>query len=143
VTTRHIGSAAIAILFGVVALIGYRGYIHYQSVATENQRREPILIPGVHEPAEMRVEPYPTNKVELTAPERMLGEALQNSDKRKPATMLPALDRILTQYPDFSDGYMMRAFALCDEGKERAIASDLDRAIKSIATSRTGQPKKI
>ena len=140
-TVRHIGSAAIVILFGVVALIGYRGYLaHYQSVATENQRREPILVPGVQEPAEMRVEPFPANKVDLTAPERMLGEALENSDKRKPATLLPALNRILTQYPDFSDGYVMRAFALCDAGNERsAIAGDLDRAIKSIATSRTGK----
>ena len=70
----------------------------------------------------------------------MLGEALQNSDQSKPATLLPALNRILAQYPDFSDGYIMRAFALCDSGNDRAaIAADLDRALKSIATSRNGK----
>jgi tetratricopeptide (TPR) repeat protein len=106
----------------------------------EEQRRAPILIVGVQEPEEMRVEPLPTNKLDLTAPERMLGEALQNSDNSKPATLLPALNRILAQYPDFSDGHIMRAFALCDSGNDRsAIAADLDRALKLIATSRTGK----
>jgi hypothetical protein len=74
----------------------------------EEQSRVPILIRGVQEPAEMQVEPFPITKYDLTAPERMLGEVLQNSNGSKPATLLPALDRILAQHPDFSDGYMMR-----------------------------------
>jgi hypothetical protein len=104
-------------------------------VAAEEQRLQPILIPGVQEPEEMRVEPLPSTKSDITVPERMLGEALQKSDNSKPATLLPALNQILAEYPDFSDGYLMRAFALCDPGNDRAaIAADLDRALKSIAS---------
>ena len=111
-----------------------------RTVAAEGQLG-PILTLGVQEPDEMRVAPLPSSKlIDLTAPERMLGEALQNSDQSKPATLLPALNRILAQYPDFSDGYIMRAFALCDSGNDRAaIAADLDRALNSIATSRNGK----
>jgi hypothetical protein len=72
----------------------------------------PILIPGVKEPDEMRVEPFP--KPILTAPERMLGEALKNSTD--PTALLPALNQILAQYPEFSDGYLMRLGALCKGG---------------------------
>ncbi len=90
------------------------------TIAPAEQSRQLILIPGIQEPEEMRVEPFPTAKHDLTAPERMLGEALQKSDSRNPATLLPALNRILAQYPDFSDGYVMRAFALCDPGNDRA-----------------------
>jgi hypothetical protein len=78
------------------------------TIAPAEQSRQ-LLIPGIQEPEEMRVEPFPTAKHDLTAPERMLGEALQKSDSRNPATLLPALNRILAQYPDFSDGYVMRA----------------------------------
>jgi tetratricopeptide (TPR) repeat protein len=108
------------------------------TIAAEEQRRPPILIPGVQEPEEMRVEPFPTTKLDLTAPERMLGEALQKSDNNKPAMLLPALNQILAQYPDFSDGYVMRALALCDPGNDRAaITADLDRALSSKASLRT------
>jgi hypothetical protein len=59
------------------------------TIAAAEQSRQPILIPGIQEPEEMRVEPFPTTKFDLTAPERMLGEALQKSDNSKPATLLP------------------------------------------------------
>lgn len=109
-------------------------------IAAEPQRHDPILIPGVQEPDEMRVEPFPTNTVEPSAAERMLMDAFQNSDNSKPATLLPALNQIITQYPDFPDAYMVRAFALCDAGSDlSAIAADLDRAIKSVDAIRTGK----
>jgi tetratricopeptide (TPR) repeat protein len=115
-------------------------FLSVQLIAAEEQRSAPVLIAGVQEPEEMRVEPLPTNKLTISAPERMLGEALQKTDNSKPATLLPALNRILDLYPDFSDGYIMRAFALCDPGNDRtAITADLDRALKSIASSRTGK----
>jgi hypothetical protein len=114
------------------------------TIATAEQSRQPILISGIQEPEEMRVEPFPSTKGDLTAPERMLGEALQKSDNSKPATLLPALNTILAQYPDFSDGYIMRAFALCDPGNDRAaITADLDRALKSIASLRFGKTSKV
>lgn len=113
-------------------------------ISTSNQtaiaQQRPILIPGVLEPEEMRVESFPNKKIELTAPERMLGDALKTSDNSKPSTLLPALNQILAQYPDFSDGYVMRAFALCDAGSDRnAISADLDRALKSNSNSRTAK----
>jgi hypothetical protein len=103
-------------------------------------QQHPILIPGVLEPKELQVEPLPINKIDLTAPERMLGEALKSSDASKPATLLPSLNQILAQYPDSTDGYVMRAFAFCDAGSDRnAITTDLNRAINSINGSRTGK----
>jgi tetratricopeptide (TPR) repeat protein len=120
--------------FFVVVLVTSTGLLSAHSMAA------PISIAGVQEPEEMRVEPFPTNKPDLSPPERLLGEALQNSDKGKPASLLSPLNRILEQYPDFSDGYIMRAFTLCEPGNDRAaIAADLDRALKSIASSRTGK----
>jgi tetratricopeptide (TPR) repeat protein len=119
----------------VTALMGTVG-----ATAAAEQSRQPILIPGIQEPEEMRVEPFPTTKPDLTAPEQMLGEALQKPDMSKPAALLPALNRILAQYPDFADGYIMRAFALCDPGNDRAaIAEDLKRALNSIANVRFGK----
>src|SRR5450631_881901 len=107
---------------------------------TVTAQQHPILIPGVLEPKELQVEPFPINKIDLTAPERMLGEALKNSDTSKPATLLPSLNQILAQYPDFTDGYVMRAFAFCDAGSDRnAISADLNRAVNSINGSRTGK----
>src|ERR1700694_2769514 len=112
----------------VAILAALTGFLSVQSTAAGEQGRAPFLIAGVQERKEMRVEPFPTNKLDLAAPERMLGEALQNSDKGKPASLLPALNRILEQYPDFSDGYIMRAFSLCDSGNDRAaLTADLDR----------------
>jgi hypothetical protein len=125
-------------LFIIIVLTTLTGSV-VQSMAVEGQHGAPILIPGIQEPEEMKVDPFPTNKLDLSAPERMLGEALQTLDKNKPASLLPALNRILEQYPDFSEGYIMRAFTLCDPGNDRAaITADLDRALKSVANSRTG-----
>jgi tetratricopeptide (TPR) repeat protein len=120
--------------FLVVVLATFTGLLSVQSIAA------PILVVGVQEPEEMKVDPFPTNKLDLSAPERMLGEALQALDKNKAASLLPALNRILEQYPDFSEGYIMRAFSLCDPGDDRAaITADLDRALKSVPNSRTGK----
>jgi hypothetical protein len=63
--------------FFVVVLVTSTGLLSAHSMAA------PISIAGVQEPEEMRVEPFPTNKPDLSPPERLLGEALQNSDKKK------------------------------------------------------------
>jgi len=134
-----VGLRSLLIAGATSALIGTVG-----AIEAAEQSWQPILIPGVQEPEEMRVEPFPTTKAELTEPERMLGEALQKSDNSNPATLLPALNRILAQYPDFSDGYIMRAFALCDPGNDRAaITADLDRALNSIASLRFGKTSTV
>src|SRR5437660_12889278 len=73
----------------------------------------PILIPGINEPAEMRVEPFPAKKIELTAPERMMREALKNINDNNINALLPAVDQILAQFPDYADAYILRATALC------------------------------
>jgi hypothetical protein len=59
--------------FIVAILAALTGFLSVQSIAAEEQRRTPVLIAGVQEPDEMRVEPLPTNKLDLSAPERMLG----------------------------------------------------------------------
>jgi tetratricopeptide (TPR) repeat protein len=100
----------------------------------------PILIPGVKEPDEMRVEPLP--KSNPSAPLRMLGEAFGLPNSKEPRVLLPALDQILAQYPEFSDGYVTRAFTLCDGGDRSAVGAimaDFDRALKFLVTSETGK----
>jgi len=98
------------------------------------------LILGVQEPEEMRVEPFPTKKVELTAPERMMGEIFQQmSGKSDLTALLPAFNRLLTEYPEFAEGYVMRLGALCEGNHRAAIMADLDHALKFIDKSRIGK----
>jgi tetratricopeptide (TPR) repeat protein len=103
------------------------------SVAQE-QHRAPILIPGVQEPDEMRVEPFPI--IVPTEPVKMLAEATQKFGKTEPATMLPALNRVLAKFPDFSDGYAMRAtLSFCESGDMATALSDIDNALKHAGNS--------
>jgi len=108
-------------------------------VAAAEQARQPILIPGIQEPEEMRVEPLPINKVELTAPERELAEAMSKFSKVSLVEMLPALDRILAKYPDFADGYVFRIGAVCKSNDRPKIISDLNSALRFMGNSRTGK----
>jgi tetratricopeptide (TPR) repeat protein len=100
-------------------------------------RREPILIPGVQEPEEMRVDPFLIKNVELTAPERELAEATNNFSRINLAELLPALDRILAKYPDFADGYVFRIGALCESNDRRRAISDINNAPKFMDNSRS------
>ncbi len=101
--------------------------------------REPILIPGVREPDEMRVEPLQVTNFVPTAPEQMLADALKSVGNDKRASLLPALNQILAKYPDFSDGYIMRLGALCEGTDLVAIASDINSALKYLANSKVGR----
>ena len=95
----------------------------------ETVHSAPILIPGVEEPEEMRVEPLQVPV--LTAPERMLRDAeRQLGSNNSPAALLPALNRILAKYPDFADGYVRRLASLCGGNDRAAILSDVNRALK-------------
>jgi tetratricopeptide (TPR) repeat protein len=100
---------------------------------------EPILIQGIREPDEMRVEPFPINNNVPSAPERLLQEAMEGGDMKKLSTLLPALNQILAKYPDYSDGYVMRLFAFCEDNDRRGAMSDLSSALKFIDASRTGK----
>jgi hypothetical protein len=107
-------------------------------VAAENVLHDPILIPGVQEPEEMRVEPIPVEV--LTPPERMLGNAMQQvGSNSNPAALLPALARILAKYPDYSDGYVMRLGSLCSGNDRPTILSNINSALKYAGNSRTGK----
>jgi hypothetical protein len=89
------------LLAGVIAAVIWT----VGTIAAQEQGLQPVLIPDIQEPEEMRVEPLPSGRSDITAPERILAEALQKSDNSKPATLLPALSQILAQYPDFSDKF--------------------------------------
>jgi tetratricopeptide (TPR) repeat protein len=118
------------IVLGLAALFGNRAYItHVQA--------EPILISGVQEPDEMRVEPFPRSNSALTPAEQMLGDAMKSVGS-KPDALLPSLNQILAKYPDFSDGYLMRLGALCEGNDLAGISSDINNALKYLATSRVG-----
>lgn len=95
----------------------------------------PILIRGIQEPDELRVEPLPGTQMVLTPPERMLAEAMQSADKGDPNALLPAVNRILTSYPEFAEGYVLRLGALCGTNDPAAILSDIDNSIKFAGAS--------
>ncbi|TCK68449.1 tetratricopeptide repeat protein [Acidipila rosea] len=126
----------LALLLAVAAVLIYRYRQHSQHLqnGVADTHPKPILIPGVTEPEEMRVEPFP--KSAPTAPERMLGDAMKeirgNSD---PNALLPALDSILAKYPDYGDGYVMRLASLCNGKNHAAILSDINNALKYNTTS--------
>jgi tetratricopeptide (TPR) repeat protein len=104
----------------------------------EEQGRQPILIPGIHEPEEMRVGPVAFKKFEPTAPERELAEATNNFSKLNDLpSVLPALDRILAKYPDFADGYVFRLPARCESKDLRGAISDITSALKFMGNSRS------
>jgi tetratricopeptide (TPR) repeat protein len=106
------------------------------SVAAESPRPGPVLVPGIQQPDEMRVAPFPTKKVVLTAPEKELAEATNNFLKIDATEMLLALDGILAKYPDFADGYVFRIAALCDNDRRKAL-SDVNNALKHMTNSRS------
>jgi tetratricopeptide (TPR) repeat protein len=47
-----------------------------------------------------------------------------------PNALLPSLNRILTKYPDFADGYAIRLGVLCSGRDRAAIVSDINNALK-------------
>lgn len=126
----------------VLSLFAYRSYLlgprHNELSPTDIVHRDPVLIPGVQEPEEMRVEPFPA--ASPTPPEQMLATAMQAvGNNSKPEDLLPALDRILKKYPNYSDGYTMRLTALCSGNDLKSILFNLDSALKYINNSRVGK----
>lgn len=53
--------------------------------------------------------------------------------------LLPALDRILKKYRDYSDGYSMRLAALCSGNDLKAILFNLNSALRYVNNSRVGK----
>jgi tetratricopeptide (TPR) repeat protein len=136
---RFFAGLVTVLVMAVIGLLIYRSHSKRdRSIATENLHRGPVLIPSVQEPEEMQVEPIP---VELpTPPERMLGDAMQQvGNNGGPAALLPALDRILAKYPDYSDGYVMRLGTLCSGNDGAAILSNTNSALKYVSNSRAGK----
>jgi tetratricopeptide (TPR) repeat protein len=86
----------------------------------------------------MRAEPFPVTNSVPTAPEQMLAEAMKGVGSNRPEALLPALNQVLAKYPDFSDAYLMRLGALCEGNDLVAISSDVNNAIKYLASSRVG-----
>src|SRR5437867_3046191 len=119
-----------------VGFFMYRAYVSKPQVGVEAEtRRKPILISGIEEPEEMRVEPFPV--ATLSESERMLRDEMQAvKDNNDPNALLPGLNRILKAFPDYSDGYMMRVASLCRGQDRAAILSDIDNALKFADTSR-------
>ena len=127
-------NAAIALLVGSVSLLEFQT-TYAQTAATVGQHRDPILVSGVKEPEEMRVEPRPTPVP--TEPERMLAVETKGGTKMNdPAILLPALNRVLAKFPDYSDGYAMRAGSLCAGSDRAAVLADINNALKHVDNSR-------
>lgn len=122
-------NAAIALLLGAILLLGFRS-THAQTAATDSQQSAPILLSGVKEPEEMRVEPVPL--IVPTASEKMLAAETKNLRD----LTIPALDAVLAKFPDYSDGYAMRAGLFCQHGRDPSpILSDVNNALKYESNS--------
>jgi tetratricopeptide (TPR) repeat protein len=125
---------ALLLPVGAVLVYRYRPHVHNLQSSVADTHSEPILVPGIAEPEEMRVEPF--RKFVPTEPERMLGDAMKetrgNSD---PDALLPPLNQILAKYPDYGDGYVMRLGSLCSGKDHAAILSDINNALRFNAGS--------
>ena len=128
------------LLVGMMALLAYRApSFHNQPAVAEPKSTPivPILIPGIAEPPEMRVLPFPAPVV--TPQMRMLYDAMQQADsKTEPNARRLAVDRIIAKYPDYSDAYTMRLSLLCEGSNRAAILSDINNALKYMSNSATG-----
>lgn len=133
---------ALIFVLAAISLVLYRSHLLPSSpgapIAPQISHRDPILIRGVQEPEEMRVEPFPV--ATLTPPEQMLAAEMQKlGNNSKTEALLPALDRILDKYPDYSDGYTMRLATLCSGKDLKAIFLNVNNALKYADTSRGGK----
>jgi len=127
---------AVLVICGIVTVVEYHPHINRSQTASPlKPHRRPILIPGVQEPEEMRVEPFPIHI--LSAPEQMLW--LKGNDSGKRDGSLAVLNRVLAKYPNYSDGYVMRLGLLCDSHDHAAILSDINSALKYISSSQAGK----
>ena len=92
-----------------------------------------IRVPGIDEPAELRVAPVP--KMALSPAEVMWG-------KEQISMSLPAINRILGKYPDWGDGYFIRLESLCKGVDRPTILANINNALKYGAGSitATGEP---
>ena len=130
--------STVIVVFPVLAApLGNRIYLMPVQAEAGQSHRKPIIISGVKEPDEMRVEPFPLTNSVLTAPELMLADAIKSVENNKPAALLPALNQILAKYPDFSDG-SHEARRLCEGNDLIAISSDINNALKYVTSSRIG-----
>src|SRR5262249_14799791 len=117
------GIGTVTLLLGLIAL--QLQTTHAQTTAIEVQHRAPILVSGVKEPEEMRVGPRPTTVP--SDPEKMLAAETKSGAKMSdPAVLLPALNRVLARFPDYTDGYAMRAGLLCSGNDRTAILTDIN-----------------
>jgi tetratricopeptide (TPR) repeat protein len=124
-------------LLGVLGLAAAFGSTLAQT-NTDPKHREPVLISGIQEPDEMRVEPFPVTTIALTAPQRMLADAMKNIGTDKTPAMMLAVNQILAKFPDFAEGYVMRLATRCEGTDLAAIGSDIDNALKYRASAMAG-----
>jgi hypothetical protein len=129
---RSLRAAGIATLVGAALLSVFPNV--QSSVLAAKEERGPIRISGVNEPDEMLVQPL--SATVSTERERMLGQALSSSEE---TVRLSALNRVIAQYPDFSDAYILRLGVLCKGNDRAAILSDVDNALKFIENSSLGK----
>jgi tetratricopeptide (TPR) repeat protein len=133
--SRPLKSLAATVLVIGIAVLGYQAYRHHtHRNQAESQQREPVLLPGIDEPLEMRVPPIPV--IIPTDPERMLGEAMKKTENASPDALMPELNRVISKYPDYADAYVMRLASLCKGTDRDAIISNVNQALRYIESSR-------
>jgi tetratricopeptide (TPR) repeat protein len=118
--------AACVMLLVVAASIMFRRLSSTTKEVAESQPRlhGPILIPGVDEPEELRVEPIPFPS--LSPQMRMLSQAMESKNH---GDWLQALNHVIQKYPRYGDAYAIRATLLCEgSGNGVAVMNDIESA---------------
>ena len=86
-----------------------------------------IVIPGVAEPGEMLVPPYPKT---VKGPAILELAGLMKANKETATPSLDEIDQVLNHHPDFALGHLMKAGLLCMSGDRRQIPSEIDAVLK-------------
>jgi tetratricopeptide (TPR) repeat protein len=103
-----------------------------QPAPVAEAHQKPILIAGVNEPEEMRVEPKAVPVI--TPADRAIGEVLKKfNGKSNPAELPKLMYPIVAAYPNNGNARLLRLSGLCEipTSADRAILSDIEVAIKN------------
>lgn len=112
------------------AIKNHRPAAASQTVAAAEVHRSPILVAGVNEPEEMRVEP---KAVPIISPvDRAIGDVLKRLNGN-PAELPKLMGPIVAAYPNNGNVRSLRLSGLCEipTSSEGAILSDIEVAIRN------------
>ena len=141
--TRGRMAALIGII--VVSALAYYAIANRQPpVKQVDLPRAPILVAGIDEPEELRVEPTPL-PVLTPAEQAFANELRKPTPPNAKRDVVALINPILKSFPEYGDGYAMRMQSLCyvNATKAESIVSDINFAIKYHAKQEGVSPVEL